>query len=139
MKGYFWILKEVYLHQLSYYNNLSQFLHKCFQLGDTKLSLRPYFQKTDFFLFSTCFSRTDSEQLEECFKQPGEVFVLDNLGYKNILQFHKRCHIWRDKGSAIFKDLNLKNRETCSLISRVCHQQLGDHVGGFIKFNIMEF
>ena len=48
MKGYFEIMKEVYLHQLSYYNNLSQFLHTFFQLGDTKLSMRPYFQKTDF-------------------------------------------------------------------------------------------
>ena len=55
MKGYFGIMKEVYLHQISYYNNLSQFLHKCFQLGDNKLSLRPYFQKTDFFCLPRVF------------------------------------------------------------------------------------
>ena len=37
----------------------------------------------------------------------------------------------------IFKDPKPKNRETCSLISRVCHQQSGDNVGGFIKFDLM--
>ena len=34
--------------------------------------------------------------------------------------------------------LNPKNRETCSLISRVCLQQSDDHVGGLIKFDFME-
>jgi len=30
--------------------------------------------------------------MEEFFKNPGEVFVLDNMGYKNLLQFRKMCH-----------------------------------------------
>jgi len=37
----------------------------------------------------------------------------------------------------IFKDPKPKNRETCSPISKVCHQQSGDNVGGFIKFDFM--
>ena len=96
----------------------------------------------DSFLFDTCFSRTDSEQLEEFFKKSGEVFVLENMGYKNLLQFRKMCHGWGDKGSvprAIFRDPKPKNRETCSLISRVCLQQSDDHVGGFIKFDFLRF
>ena len=36
-----------------------------------------------------------------------------------------------------FKDPKPKNRETCSLISRAFHQQSGDNVGGFIKFDFM--
>ena len=31
-------------------------------------------------LVDNSFSRTNSEQLEECFKKPGEVFVLDIMG-----------------------------------------------------------
>jgi len=38
----------------------------------------------------------------------------------------------------IFRVSGPKNRETCSLIPRVYHQQQGDNVGGFIKFEFME-
>ena len=38
----------------------------------------------------------------------------------------------------IFKDPEPKNKETCSLIPRIYHQQQGDNVGGFIKFEFMD-
>ena len=34
-------MREVSIHKISSYNNLSHFIHKCFQLGDTKISLKP--------------------------------------------------------------------------------------------------
>lgn len=76
MKRYFGILKEVSLHPLSIYNNLSHFLRKCFQLGDAKLSLRPKFQKMDF----SCLTHVFQGQ------------VLDN--WRNVLKNHERFSLW---------------------------------------------
>ena len=37
-------------------------------------------------------SRIDSGQMEKYFKNPREVFFLEILDYKNLLQFRKMCH-----------------------------------------------
>jgi len=104
-------MKEVYLNKLSYYNNLSQFLHKCFQLGDTKLSLRPYFQKTDFSCLPRVVQRQFLDIWSNVLKNHERFLLWKTWDTKNSFSFVQRVMDEEIKALShvsIFKDLNLK-------------------------------
>ena len=133
-------MKDFSLHQLSSYNNLSHFLHKCFQLGDNKPSLKPKIQRTDF----SCLTHVLQEYIMDrwrSFLKNQERFLFQTAWNTKTSFSFEKC-VMDEEIKALshvpfFRDPKPKNRETCSLISRVCLQQSDDHVGGFIKFDFL--
>ena len=115
MKTYFGIVKEVCLHHIPRYQNLSQFSHWCYQLGDTRISLKPYFQKQIFPILHKFF-KGSFWTAGDVFQKPKRVFSSRHTDLQKIPLVLKNTSCirrYRLCSKTYFWGKNKKNMQGC--------------------------
>ena len=118
-KKYFGILKEFCLHHSPKYNNPSHFSHKCYQLGDTRLSLKPYFQKTEFSCFTHVFQGQFLDSKRSISKNQERFLFQEEWNTKISFIFSK--YIMDEKIKALSQDLSFRGRNRNNLLKQSFH------------------